>query len=375
MSQRGRGSCPNCKAEYFNRSKPPQCGMCGYALGGTFEPSTKKAKYSPQAVEVSDGIFSVKTSTRDDRCFVTTDGTMWFCSVEGCKIARSVSRQSSRLADFSCRHIDEAKGCKSPSVAILKPNLDKFVCSESLKSSMQTVLSAGACMQNFVIQVSDKMFCVLGQTSASNPLGYCHVRKGTNELNNYVCTGKDCRGFAAKGKQVRTKSMCMHIALLRSCFDTNTSLDMAGATVDNEVISLTSEGESSAGPMPVGSTDDLSEEITKRSSTLNLAEMVKVLPYVLPHELLQAIAKRDALTFLGAANGWPTNFESDLENCQLCGSKLGDSRIHPGQSRANTCYLLTELNPFKEVDIMVKICSSRACSAMHQASAEKLGTG
>ena len=126
MSQRGRGSCPNCKAEYFNRSKPPQCGMCGYALGGTFEPSTKKAKYSPQAVEVSDGIFSVKTSTRDDRCFVTTDGTMWFCSVEGCKIARSVSRQSSRLADFSCRHIDEAKGCKSPSVAILKPNLENI---------------------------------------------------------------------------------------------------------------------------------------------------------------------------------------------------------------------------------------------------------
>ncbi len=78
--------------------------MCGYALGGTFEPSTKKAKYSPQAVEVSDGIFSIKTSTRDDRCFVTTDGTMWFCSVEGCKIARSVSHQSSHLA--------EAKGCK-----------------------------------------------------------------------------------------------------------------------------------------------------------------------------------------------------------------------------------------------------------------------
>jgi hypothetical protein len=66
---------------------------------------------------------------------------MWFCSVERCNIARSVSHQSSRLADFSCRHIDEAKGCKSPSVAILKPNLDNFVCSESLKSSMQTVLT------------------------------------------------------------------------------------------------------------------------------------------------------------------------------------------------------------------------------------------
>jgi hypothetical protein len=70
---------------------------------------------------------------------------MWFCGVEGCKIARSVSHQSSSIADFSSQHIDEAKGCKSLSVAILKPDLDNFVCSESLKSSMQTVLSAGAC--------------------------------------------------------------------------------------------------------------------------------------------------------------------------------------------------------------------------------------
>ena len=86
MSQRGRGPCPNCKAEYFNRSKPPQCGMCGYALGGTFEPSTKKAKYSPQAVEVSDGIFSVKTSTRDDRCFVTPMVQCGFVVLRGAKL-------------------------------------------------------------------------------------------------------------------------------------------------------------------------------------------------------------------------------------------------------------------------------------------------
>ena len=83
MSQRGRGCCPSCKAEYFNRTKPPNCNMCGVALGETFEPSRKKMKYSPQAVEVKSGsIYSVKTSRKDDRCFVTTDGTLWFCSVE-----------------------------------------------------------------------------------------------------------------------------------------------------------------------------------------------------------------------------------------------------------------------------------------------------
>ena len=45
--------------------------------GGTFEPSRKKMKYSPQAVKVKSGsIYSVKTSRKDDRCFVTTDGTL-----------------------------------------------------------------------------------------------------------------------------------------------------------------------------------------------------------------------------------------------------------------------------------------------------------
>ncbi|XP_028415288.1 HMG domain-containing protein 3-like [Dendronephthya gigantea] len=358
MSKRGRGSCPNCNAAYFNRSKPPQCGMCGHALGGTFEPSSKKMKYSPQAVEVCESIFSVKTSTKDDRCFVTTDGTMWFCSVEACKIVRSVSHQSSRLANFSCRHVDEAKDCtKTPPVAILKPDLDKFVGSESLKSSLQSILNSAACMQNCVIQVSDRMFCVLGQTSASNPLGYCHVRKGTKDCD-YVCTGKDCRGFAAKGKQVRTKSMCTHIALLRSCF----------VATSKDVIS--SAGESST---VVASTDDAADKTSQRSSTLTLAERVKVLPYVLPSELLHSIAKRDASTLLGVGEGWPNSFKPDFGKCQLCGSELGDCRTHPGQSQDNTCYLITELNPFKEVNIMVKICSSRVCSAMHQASVEKLG--
>jgi hypothetical protein len=105
MSQRGRGCCPGCKAEYLNRTKPPNCTMCGFALGGTYEPSKKKLKYSPRAVEVSESIYSVRTSTKDDRCFVTTDGTLWFCTVEGCKTTRSVKHNSSQLADFTCPHI------------------------------------------------------------------------------------------------------------------------------------------------------------------------------------------------------------------------------------------------------------------------------
>ncbi|CAB4033203.1 Hypothetical predicted protein, partial [Paramuricea clavata] len=321
MSQRGRGSCPNCKAQYFNRYKPSKCGMCGYALGGTFEPSTKKVKYSPKAVEISKGVYSVTTSTRDDRCFVTTDGNLWFCSLEECKIARSVQHNSSRLAEFSCRHIDEVKFCdKSPPVAILKPDLDNFVCSETLRNSIQDVLNVAGSMPmaSAAVQVSDAMFCAFGPITAT---------------------------------------------ILHSCFVTNT-LDTTGDTNN-----ATFEAESSTEPGPTVN----SSELTKRLSTLSLAEKVKILPYILPHDLLQSVAKRDACTLLGVGEMWPNSFIPDLENCQLCGSVLGDTCIHPGQSQNNPCYLLTELNPFKQVDIKVKFCSSRDCYAMHQASVEKLG--
>lgn len=148
MSQRGRGCCPNCAAQYYNRYKPSKCAMCGFALGGTFEPSVKKVKYSPGAVEIFKGIYSVKTSTRDDRCFVTTDGNIWFCSHESCKIARSVNHNSSRLADFSCGHIDEVKvGNKSTPLAIFKPDLHKFVCSEALRNSIRDILNAAESTQ------------------------------------------------------------------------------------------------------------------------------------------------------------------------------------------------------------------------------------
>ena len=87
----------------------------------------------------------------------------------------------------------------------------------------------------------------------------------------------------------------------------------------------------------------------------------------------RAISHRDACTLLGSGEGWPDSFTPDMENCQLCGSPLGDAAVHPGQSIPNTTYLITELNPFKHVHIRIKFCSSHSCSAMHQASVEKLG--
>jgi hypothetical protein len=77
---------------------------------------------------------------------------------------------------------------------------------------------------------------------------------------------------------------------------------------------------------------------------------------------------------LGVGDGWPDCFiPNELIKCELCGSLLGNPCAHPGQAQNTSCYLLTELNPFKRVEIRVKFCSSPTCSAMHQASVEKLG--
>ena len=371
MSQRGRGCCPSCKAEYFNRTKPPNCTMCGFALGGTFEPSKKKVKYSPRAVEISENIYSIKTSTKDDRCFVTTDGSLWFCSVENCKIARSVKLNSSQLANFSCPHIDEVvkSNCQlSLPVAYLRPNLESFVASESLKTCIKEVINGAQSVQHVAMQVSDTMFCVYGPATASNPLGFCHVRKCSDcESSQFICTGKDCRGFAAKGKQTKTKSMCIHVSIMCACFSRECSSDRDVRVFDDSN-KIESEGDM------IDSSNESQAELKKRLSTLKLAEKIKVLPYELPHDLLDAISKRDACTLLGIDNGWPDCFSpDDAFNCGLCSSPLGGPRTHPGQAQNTPCYLITELNPFKKVQIKVKICSSPTCSAMHQASVEKLG--
>ena len=319
-------------------------------------------------MEVSDSIYSVKTSTKDDRCFVTTDGSLLFCSIENCKIARSVKLNSSQLANFTCPHINEVVKINcllSLPLAYLKPNLDRFVAGESLKTRIKEVID-GNCIaqsvQHVAMQVSDTMFCVFGPATASNPLGFCHVRK-CSESSQFICTGKDCRGFAAKGKQTKTKSMWIHVSVLLACFSLECSSDGVIRVFDDSD-KLESEGDM------INSSNKSQAELTKRLSTIKLAEKIKMLP----RDLLDAISKRDACMLLGVDNGWPDCFSpDDAFNCVLCSSLLGDPHTHPGQAQNTPCYLITELNPFKKVQIKVKICSSPTCSAMHQASVEKLG--
>ena len=106
-SNRGQGSCPQCRSPYSSRST---CSTCGYELGGST--SAKVPKLScPLAVRVHGhgDLFSTRTSTRDDRCFVLKEGDFWICLHTECKNLRAMYVSSNRPADFTCSHIKS--GC------------------------------------------------------------------------------------------------------------------------------------------------------------------------------------------------------------------------------------------------------------------------
>ena len=74
---------------------------------------------------------------------------------------------------------------------------------------------------------------------------------------------------------------------------------------------------------------------------------------------------RDSCTLFGVEGSWPSLFQPSVDNCGLCESPLGRLINHPGQ-QSNSAYLVTELNPFKKVDVKVRVCQSRQCMAIDQ---------
>jgi len=360
MSSRGRGSCPKCHEEYFNRSKPPNCPKCGYFLGGTFHGARKKAKSaSPALVEVCQGVFSCRTTGRDDRCFVTSRGDMWLCTREECKISRSVHVNSDMASHYECEHIKQAKNTASLPVATYHPSIANYPCSDTVRSKLCEVVSSLPDDSPPVVQVSEQSFAVFGLPTASNPLGFCHVKKETKTKNGYSCTAKDCRNFASKAKGTKAKAYCLHLHILFASLQQFPSTD-AESSIDPSAASSSSSSE----PSIVVSTPN-SEDGLQRKSTILLADKRRSLPYQIPRDLLRAIMARDSCTLFGVEGSWPSLFLPSENHCGLCASPLGPAINHPGQ-QSNSSYLISELNAFTKVDIKVRTCGNKECMAIHQ---------
>ena len=107
------------------------------------------------------------------------------------------------------------------------------------------------------------------------------------------------------------------------------------------------------------------EDSLQRKSTILLAYKTRSLPYQFPRHLLDSIMARDSCTLFGVEGSWPSLFQPSVDNCGLCESPLGRPINHPGQ-QSNSAYLVTELNPFKKVDVKVRVCQSKQCMAIDQ---------
>ena len=75
-----------------------------------------------------------------------------------------------------------------------------------------------------VVRVSDQVFAVFGFPTASNPLGFSHVKRGGRNKSGYCCMVKGCRSFSSKAKGVNSQSLLSPSSSVIRLFNWNSFL-------------------------------------------------------------------------------------------------------------------------------------------------------
>ncbi|KXJ09785.1 HMG domain-containing protein 3 [Exaiptasia diaphana] len=366
-TRRGKGSCPKCGTDYPCRYKPEKCSKCDFHLGGSFQPKKpKRAKACcPDVVEVvSQSIYSVKTSSKDDRCFVVKEGKDVICLHNDCKMLRSSRLASGQLEKFICKHVEliNSTALDPPEVYFLsKSSIDTYSGGESAKSMLMELLKSVPEKQPSIVRASEKSLVVMGQPSATNPIGYCHVGIESNESEQFQmkCKSKGCRQFVSKSKQMKARITCEHLHVIYCLLYQNKSA--VPPPLRHYETSTVSTAPDPNTVIP-----------SSRETTLQVA-MNRSLPYHIPSATIQTIMRKDAASLLQCSDGWPDIYIPCATECTLCNSPLSEPRQHMGQSSNDTGYLITESNPFKRIKLLVKICTNPQCKAMHQSNLFDLG--
>ena len=382
MPKRGKGTCSSCQHEYANKYKPEFC-ICGSYLGGKYVPSTAAAKKAktvpiPDAVKVITNVFSTKTSSRNDRCLIVREGLNWVCLHPDCLKNRAAFVSAERAEMFACKHVNLAKsGPISKPLDIWTPtdfDIGNYEAGEIVQTEMKKVVQSIKTGSPAVITVCEDRFVVYGSPTASNTIGYCHVRK---EGANLLCASKDCKTCVARCKKGKQKGVCLHLHLLL-LYNKVTEKVFSEIPHDSTVLEPSDPsavGGPSIQPDPPEPQDQPATEYSSasRKATIKLISN-RSLPYEIPKEVISLIDRLDAITLLGVPNqeGWPLQFAPEEGKCD-CGSVLGTLRYHPGSSGdlKGKAYLFTKMNPFRIVSIYVRQCTS--CKAMHQANTLKMG--
>ena len=103
-----------------------------------------------------------------------------------------------------------------------------YPCSDSVRANLNEVVSSLPPATPAVVQVSDQVFAVFGLPTASNPLGFCHVKREDRNKSGYSCTAKDCRSFSSKAKGSTAKAFCLHPHLLFASLEQFSPAEQAG---------------------------------------------------------------------------------------------------------------------------------------------------
>ena len=363
-TKRGTGTCPNCHKVYSTRWKPDVCSGCGHNIGGNARTTAKKPRLNqPGAVLIYDEggekLFSVNTSTRDDRCFVVEKGDEFYCGHKQCKDGRATFVASDKTKTFSCSHVVKCKAAISfeCSYGLSVEKIEEYQGGDAAKQAISDTLKTRECGRPVVCKISDVNYVVLGPTSTNNTMQYAHVR---NQNGKLVCCSKDsaCNKIVAKGKYERAKNVCLHLHTLFCvrAFERIASLDDVAGVSSSASAVLQGRGEFKL----------LDCNQTQRENSIKLGAKQTV-PYRIPPALLRQIDERNA----GATLEWPKEFIPHQENCGLCGSPLGKPIKHSGSD--GTATLITSSVCFRNVEIRVKVCSNKECKAINREQPYELG--
>ena len=243
---------------------------------------------------------------------------------------------------------------------ILETDLKGYSCTDEIHQEIFiTIREAENYTRAPVIKLYENCYAVYGRATASNPLGFCHV-KNMVDAGHFVCCGKDCHGIVSKAKHPSVKAICPHLHMLKCAL--GSEKDLANIQEEQDVGSSTAT--LPVDVVPIVAQNERGTETISRRSSVNLSLSRKI-PYDVGKDILEHISIMDANCLLGLVDqAWPEEFVPNNNQCELCNCVLSSAISHPGQKGRS--YLLTELNPFKDISIRVKICQNSECKAMHQ---------
>ena len=105
-------------------------------------------------------IFSTKTSTRDNCCFVMKEGNMFFCRHKDCISVHATFVSSERAASFNCKHADECKDAVSPQ-ASYELSCDKIEAYKGDSASKEMLSALLGSKNSMAVVIKYQVFLML----------------------------------------------------------------------------------------------------------------------------------------------------------------------------------------------------------------------